>query len=125
MLTPHEGEFARAFPQLKGSREDKATEAAKTIGAHIVIKGASTIIAAPDGNTITNQHASPHLATAGSGDVLAGMILGLLAQGMDVFLASAAAVWIHGDVSISIGRGLVASDIPAQIPASLKKLFGE
>ena len=125
VLTPHEGEFARAFPKLKGSREDKATEAAKTIGAHIVLKGASTIIAAPDGNIITNQHASPHLATAGSGDALAGMILGLLAQGMDVFLASAAAVWIHGDISINIGRGLVASDIPAQIPASLKKIFGE
>jgi NAD(P)H-hydrate epimerase len=94
VLTPHEGEFARIF-SMSGSREQRANSAAKMAHATIVLKGAKTLIAAPNGPLIVNESAPANLATAGSGDVLAGMILGLLAQKMDASLASAAAVWMH------------------------------
>ncbi|MCD8496929.1 MAG: NAD(P)H-hydrate dehydratase [Alphaproteobacteria bacterium] len=111
VLTPHEGEFARAFPEIKGSREERALAAAQKTGAIIVLKGAETLIAHPDGRVTINRHASPYLATAGAGDVLAGMITGLCAQGMEPYLAACAAVWMHGDAAIKIGPGLVAPDL--------------
>ena len=122
VLTPHEGEFARAFPEIKGDRPDRARAAARQTGAVVILKGPETLIAAPDGQIIINTHASPHLATAGTGDVLAGMVTGLLAQKMDVFKACCAAVWIHGDCALKFGPGLVASDLPGLIPRVLQDL---
>lgn len=122
VLTPHEGEFTRAFPDILGSKVEKAQRAAAQINANIVLKGETTIIASPNGDIVENTHSSACLATAGTGDVLAGMIVGLMAQGMPPFEASCAAVWIHGEASIRIGAGLVASDIEAEIPAILKAI---
>lgn len=122
VLTPHEGEFAKAFPDIQGSRIEKAKTAAVQSGAMIVLKGADTVVAAPDGRCVVNRHASPTLATAGSGDVLSGMITGLMAQGMAPFEAACAAVWIHGDCALKFGPGLVASDLPDLIPAVLRDL---
>lgn len=123
VLTPHQGEFSRAFPQLKNGREDNVIDAAKSTGAYIVLKGAETLIASPDGKLALNTHASPWLAKAGTGDVLAGLITGLVAQGMEPFLAACAAVWIHGEAGARIGAGLVASDLPNLVPEILKDLL--
>ena len=122
ILTPHEGEFERAFPDLHGGRVDRAMQAAAKINAHVVLKGPATVIAAPDGRCAVNRHASADLATAGTGDVLAGIIAGLAAQHMPLFEACCAAVWIHGDGGLRVGAGLVASDLPDVIPAVLKGL---
>lgn len=122
VLTPHEGEFTRLFGELPGTRVDRAVTASHMAGAVVVLKGAKTVIAHPDGRVAVNDHASPLLATAGSGDVLAGMILGLLAQGMPVFEAACAAVWIHGEAALRFGPGLVAPDIVEQIPGILREL---
>lgn len=120
VLTPHDAEFKRAFPDYCGERVDIAMKAARGANAMIVLKGAQTVIAHPDGRIVVNSHASPVLASAGTGDVLAGMITGLCAQGMEPYDAACAAVWIHGEASIRIGVGLVASDIPEIIPEVLK-----
>ena len=101
-----------------------AFEAAKACGAIVVLKGFKTIIAAPNGRIIVNSHASPYLAKAGTGDVLAGMITGLIAQGMPGFEASCAAVWIHGEAALRFGPGLIASDISGLVPEILKELMG-
>ncbi len=122
ILTPHEGEFARAFPNVTGSNIEKATKASKTIKAFIVLKGAETVIASPDGKFIVNDNTAPYLATAGTGDVLAGMITGLLAQDMPTFEACCSAVWIHGECAKIFGKGLVATDIESIIPEVLKSL---
>ena len=122
ILTPHEGEFAKAFPDIEGSRVEKATKASKQLGAVVLLKGEETVIVHPDGRIVVNNHASSYLATAGSGDVLAGMIVGLVAQGMPAFEACCAAVWIHGEAAIRFGVGLVASDIPEIIPEILQDL---
>jgi hydroxyethylthiazole kinase-like uncharacterized protein yjeF len=122
VLTPHEGEFTRLFGEMPGTREDRALAAATLSGAVVVLKGAETVIAHPDGRVVVNDHSSPHLATAGSGDVLSGMILGLLAQGMPGFEAACAAVWIHGEAGLRFGPGLVAPDIIEQIPGILREL---
>ena len=124
ILTPHEGEFAKAFADIEGNKEEQAVKAAKKIGAHIVLKGPETIIAAPDGSYIKNTHATPDLATAGTGDVLAGLITGLTAQNMQPTEACAAATWIHGEAAKRIGIGLVASDIEKAVPEILKDLLG-
>ena len=116
VLTPHEGEFERAFPDIKGSREARALDAASRSNAIIVLKGSETAIAAPDGRLVINKNAPPSLATAGTGDVLAGMITGLLAQKMEPFDAACAAVWVHAEAARLFGPGLVASDIAAKIP---------
>jgi len=124
VLTPHEGEFSRLFPDLGPDlgKIDRVRRAAARAKAVIVLKGADTIIGAPDGRTLINDVASPYLATAGSGDVLAGLVLGLLSQGMLAYFAAGAAVWFHGRAGLSIGPGLIAEDLPGAIPALLREL---
>lgn len=126
ILTPHEGEFSRLFThkaiEMKAAREDRAFQAARLSGAVVVLKGAHSVIAAPDGGICVNRHASPYLATAGSGDVLAGICGALLAQGVDSYPAACAAVWLHGDAARRFGPGLIAEDLPDLLPHSWRAL---
>lgn len=126
VLTPHEGEFNRLFPGLLDSgREAAASEAARRAGAVVLLKGARSVIAAPDGRRAVNDNGSPWLATAGSGDVLAGMIGGLIAQRMDSFDATRAAVWMHAETARRFGPGLIAEDLPEGLPAVLAGLYAQ
>ncbi len=132
ILTPHFGEFQRAFGNNSKNSDDgediehlteAARDASRRSGAVLVLKLPKTVIAHPDGRTIVNHHTSPYLAKAGTGDVLAGLICGLVAQSMPPFEASAAAVWIHGEAALRFGPGLIASDIAGQVPGILQDLL--
>ena len=129
VITPHDGEFARLFkanPEITAppSKLARARAAAAFLGVVVVSKGADTIVAEPGGRATIGVDLPPNLATAGSGDVLAGLIGGLLAQGMPIFEAASCAVWLHGACARAFGPGLIAEDLPEALPQVLRALAG-
>ena len=122
IITPHEGEFRRLFPGLEGAKPRRALEAARLSGAVVVLKGPDTLVAAPDGRLGLAPPAPPWLASAGTGDVLAGLIAALRARGLPAFEAACAGAWLHGRAAEIAGESLVADDLAAAIPEALALL---
>lgn len=123
VMTPHAGEFARLFPDVDlEDRQAAVCQAAVMAGAVVLLKGAQTHIASPDGQHAVSRHATPWLATAGAGDVLTGIITGLLSQGASAFDAAAMGAWLHGDAGRRGGAGMTADDLPAWLLATLQAL---
>lgn len=122
VLTPHAGEFAKEFSHLVGDAVTRARAASRQSASVVILKGPQTVVADAHGHATMHDRPNPYLSKAGTGDVLAGFVTGLIAQGMPVFEAACAAVWIHGEAGARCGIGLTAPDLEAAVPAILAEL---